>query len=126
MSNKSKFYAVGEKEVLTATSVDEAVQDYVDQCNSDGETPFAMVAVQGYIPSKITVAHFERSMTECIEFLDENFGNPDAPSNYEPSNKVKALFHVFAKQVAVEYPVWQCQANGPSLIVKVSDYADLS
>ena len=71
-----------------------------------------LVIVKGYSPLIITKdesSSFGYHIDNLIENLDENYGNPEEPSDYKLSDKAKELFDKFASQVMEEYPVWQCE-----------------
>ncbi|WP_286237940.1 hypothetical protein [Neptuniibacter halophilus] len=122
----AKFYSVGEKDILTATSIAEAVQEYVDD-RTDWDSPISEhVKVQGWDPACLTESScFEFAVEHLIECLNENYGAPDGDADYDLSEKAKALFNEFAKQVAAEYPVWGCERTGDPITVKVSDYVEV-
>lgn len=116
MEKEAKFYAVGNKEYLSASDPEEAVNNYIEEAWGD-ESPADLpefVMVDGYDPLKIDAYFrgFEWCIDTLIESLDENFGPFDDPSDYKLSEKSKELFEAFKKQVCDEYPVWQCEKVG--------------
>lgn len=126
MNNEPKYYAVGEKEYLTATSIDEAVEEFLDDVwtdNSPGDLS-KTVRVIGFAPKCISedAPLFDRMIEGMIECLDDDFGGPDGQSDYELSDEAKQLFDALKAKVIDEYPVWQCEQVGEPVEVDLTPY----
>lgn len=83
----SDFYAVEEKELLTATSVTEAVLEEVEDIVDPDEMPIT-VKVQGYKPMIVPEDYFDSYLDDIYENLSEEFGSPDGDDS-EPTEAVK-------------------------------------
>jgi len=108
---KAKFYAVGEKEHLMATDIEDALLEYLDALDP-GYKP-KTVMVQGYAPRQPNAKEwiFDRCLEDTLELLDDEYGDPDG--EYTQANAaMKAAMHAFAQVIMKEYDVWMCEKTG--------------
>lgn len=106
---ETKFWSVGrDHEHLTATSVEEAVEQYRNECWPNPVPD--EVEVVGYaereLPAVATIAGY--ALETMCEWLDENdYGYPDEPT--EPTDALREAAAAFAQAVREHFPVWACE-----------------
>ena len=117
--NDIEYYAVGDKERLRATTVEEAVKEFVNDTADLPET----VKVQGY--SRVILKEddpcFRYTLEGLIGSLDENYAEVDG-SGYTPSDKTLAKFNEFKELLIAEYPVWYCVPKGAPVVINLGWY----
>lgn len=102
------FWDACERERLTHSDIDEAIEEYLDQIASS-EWP-EIVTVKGYVRLAPSIEEYEGTRVESfLESLDEEYGDPDAYHATPPSEAMKAAELVFIKAVLAEYEPWQCE-----------------
>lgn len=136
MSETKTFYSVGERDRITAESVDEAVEEYIEDMygisNEGGDLEHYMrlkgsVEVQEY--ERLTISPdcdcFEWSLENLLDNLHENYGDPE--DQYYPtsfSEKAKAKYNQFKHQVIKDYPVCRLRAIGEPITVNLNSYLE--
>jgi hypothetical protein len=139
--NQAKYWSCNEyEELLTETSIDDAVQQFVDNA-AENEIP-NMLTVYGFNPVKINKNIKDvfglSALENMVERLDEDFGNPDDDSELTEEMKVAAkdfsekiidLYHVFrceqVDEVEINMVEW-CKENDPELIPKIKTAAQIN
>jgi hypothetical protein len=110
---KTVFYAIGDREILYATSENDAVVEWFDGLNADDVKNLPdTVTIDKYMPRKVdTDLNCTDLLTDTIiEELDEEYGSPDSDStDFALSEKAIELRQAFINQVCSEFPVWQCE-----------------
>ena len=117
------FYVVGEQEILTATSIEEAMTEYLEG-TYPGEVLPETVAVQGYNPKVLnpeTPWLFGRGLEDLIESADDEYANPE-DCGTTPTDKMKKAWGEFVKAFVEDYHVWQCEPCGDPVECNISDY----
>lgn len=93
-------------ECLHHTDKNEAIEEILD-----GWHPAPLegtLEIAGFIHEEISIGHHADSALEnLLEWLDEEYGNPDDYTR--PSEKMKAAAQTFVKAVAEDYHVWACR-----------------
>jgi len=113
------FYAVGDKEHLNATTVEEAVEEFLEDIFPD-EAP-DHVMVQGYVRLELKETHnsFSHCFDYMMECIDEEY-NPEGETS--PPPEIKEAFDKFVKVFVEKYPVWSCEEHGEPVRVDKKDY----
>lgn len=119
---KPKYYAIGDAETLSATTIEEAVEEFLS--NHEGLELADDQVVQGYNPIilKPSCQSLDSGIETMIENLDENYGCPEESSDYSLSDRAQAVFDELKRLVALEYPVWRCESVGEPIAIKLSDH----
>lgn len=110
----SDFYAVGEKERLSAESIEEAVDEYLEEIHPD--QPPETVMVQGFNTMKIRQIS---GLDEILERLDDEYADPDGGGT-EITDVIRAAWTEFEKVLRAEYRVWMCDHDGAAVEVNVA------
>lgn len=101
-----KFWAVGDLERLTATTPDEAIEDYLDNIEPR-DWPEA-IEVRGFRPMVPSLPTFLAPLNEVLEALDEEYGDPEG-DGHKPSEAMLEAQAQFLRTVCSEYVSWQCE-----------------
>jgi undecaprenyl pyrophosphate synthase len=120
----SEFYTVNDSdEFITATSIEEAIQDWYDDLTSVDDFT-EEVTVYKYETDKISNKILEWALEALIENLDENYGCEETWGDYELSDEAKTLWEAFTDKVREEYKVSTLrQVN--KITVRVRDYVEV-
>ena len=120
------FYSVGEREILTADTIDEAVQEFLDELYWVDENPEIpeTVEVQCYVRSTIDDRCFVNILESLAENLDEEYGDPDGEIIYTPSEEVLATFEKFKEAVKADFKPWKYMPHGEAITVKTAEYLE--
>jgi hypothetical protein len=107
-------------EVLTATDVSEAVQEWVDYF--DGPLP-ETVTVYGFARRELppTEKLAENILYDVLERLNDEYGDPDGLRGDGRTPEMVEAAHAFADVIRCKYWVWACE-HASEETVKVSDY----
>lgn len=117
-----KFYAVGEREQLWATQIDDAVTEWLEECEEDFELP-DHVMVQGYKEMELTEKHnaFGRALEELFETIGEEY-DPMGETASPPPIEIEDAFKAFVKVFVEKYPIWSCEKCGDPIRVDNEDF----
>jgi len=110
----SAFYAVGEKERLSATSIEEAVRDYIADTLPDKRAKTVMV--QGYKPMIVSIG--DSDLESLIERLDDEYADPDGDC-HEITDPMREAWEAMSKVIISEYQAWAHEPDGEPVEVKV-------
>jgi hypothetical protein len=100
------YWGINEPETMHATSPDEAIADYLAECD---ELP-ATILLCGYVRMKVGGIDTERVLESVLETLDEEYGNPDGDVPEAPTDAMIAAAKAFEAVVLAEYKPWACEA----------------
>lgn len=108
-----------DEERLRFTDQDEAIEHYLDDLGGLLYWPES-VTVHGFARAAVGEVHpIEKSAEHLLEYLlewlDEDYGDPGAPT--KPSEEMRGAARVFVKSVVEQYEPWAC--------VKVSEQSVL-
>jgi len=107
--SEPKFYAVEEKERLTATDIEDAIAEYLEDIDPT-DAP-AIVMVQGYEPRSMQNYSFDMFLEHILEGLDDEYGDPDGQYT-EATEGMKAAAEVFKQAIIKDFYVWMCEKTG--------------
>jgi hypothetical protein len=99
------FWAVGHCENLSETDMDDAIQYHLEQFEMDclPET----IEVYGF--ARMTVgAHGSCPLDHVLEYLDEEYGDPDGGWS-DPTEAMKKAEAEFLEVIEREYVPWSCE-----------------
>jgi hypothetical protein len=103
-----KFYTCDDcAERLTYTDPEEAVYDYISDLVPAGMD--VEVTLYEHTPTPIPDSRFE-VLTSLIEFLDDDFGDPDKAT--EPTPGMVQAEKAFIDAMKSEYVSWACEQTG--------------
>lgn len=122
---KGTYFSVGETETLTAQSIDEAMELYVEDLYLLSDNPVVpkTVLVQAYRPMKISSFHFHRCIESLFEDLNEEYSSPDATTEPFPKVILEA-WESFCTVVKDNYE-GPCIPFGDAIEILTFDYVDL-
>lgn len=124
---KSVFYGIGDREILYATTEQDAVVEWFEGLSADDVKNLPeTVEIAKYMPRKVdTNLNCADLLTDTVlEELDEEYGSPDGDStDFAISEKAIELRQAFINQVCNEFPVWQCEVVG-TIEVNPMDFLD--
>lgn len=114
---EAKFWSCDrDEEILTATSPDEAIEDYLDQWGAEDlreavETN-AELTVHGYAPMDVGPVSRWTShwgpLSGLLESIDEEYGNPYGDPD-PPTEAMLRAEESFVRAVIDEYESWSCE-----------------
>ncbi len=109
---KPEYYAAGEREILTADCIEDALVEYIEQVDPDA--PISPVAIHGYARMQIDPESplFMQALEGVLERLDDEYANPESDEYIQPTQAMKDALKVFASVIIKEYPVWMCEQCG--------------
>lgn len=117
---EADFYCIGEKDFITTTSIEEAVQEWYDGCDEQLE----QVEVQAYNKKQVLPEDSKLPkwwLEYIIENLDENYGCEEIWGDYSPSTEAMEYFNKFVDCIRKEYVVTQLEEVGKPFIVNVKE-----
>lgn len=126
MSEVSKevvCYAVGDPEILTAETIDEAVENYIEEhegCLS--ELLDVTVDVQPYRRASVSDCFFDDQLKCIKERLIEDYGDPESYYDFDLSDEAEDLYKKFTDQVRQDFQPWLCEPAGSAIKVKLREY----
>lgn len=94
------FYGEAEQEVYTCDSLDEYVQEIVDNTHP-ADLPLKII-VQKMAPEEISDQNFE-VLNDLLERLDEDFSNPDDSDGTKPTEAMRFAEELFIATMKREY-----------------------
>ncbi|MDX8383426.1 MAG: hypothetical protein R8M45_05050 [Ghiorsea sp.] len=115
----SELYAVGEKERLNATSIEEAAQEYRDETPPDKRTKTVMV--QGYKPVVVSIGDYD--LESLLERLDEEYADPNG-DNTEITDRMREAWEAMSKVIISEYQPWGYEPDGEPVKVELKEKDD--
>ena len=89
-------------------SIEDAIEDFLDAISID-EIPDQATFV-GYSRMVVDPYRCDRSLDDLLEYLDEEYGNPDKRTT--PTPEMREAEREFVAKVLSQYAVWQCEPNG--------------
>ena len=111
-------------EQLSHEDLDEAIEAELDEIIGD----FGMdllpetIEVHGYRRMEIDPeSRGLNPLEHVLEWLDENFSDPDGSST-KPTQAMKDAEREFIRKVLAEYTVWQCEPTGEVVKVNSMDW----
>lgn len=124
---EADYYCVNDLEIVTTTTVEEAVQQWYEDYGYDENPVPEQVEVRGY---KTKTFHpngkiFEWVLENLYENLDENYGCEETFGDYKLSPEAQELFDKFIEQVKKEYPISQLEPVGKPFMVNLRDYVEV-
>lgn len=122
------FWSLGDEEELTFDEIDDVVEDFLDNFWEPDMTPQQFldkipeeIEVIGYKRMKPTVEQCDRALEDLLEFLDEEYGNPNGEAT-KPTEAMKAAEREFIEKVLAEYEVWACEPSGEKETINCRDW----
>jgi hypothetical protein len=102
---EAKYWSCNQdEELLTATTIDEAVQEFIDGCE---EIPIK-VKVFGSAPMEVKWDYYgERALRDMLESIDEDYGDPD--NSTDITDEMEKAAKEFAEKISKLYHVWGCE-----------------
>ncbi len=119
---QAKYYAVGEVERMTATSIQEAVEEFIEDREPD-EIP-ETVEVQGYVPMEISDNVFKSALERLAEDLADEYIDPDWCDSTDLPKSAMPHWEKFTEAIKKDYFVWWCEQHGKPIKVNVADYVE--
>jgi hypothetical protein len=99
------FWGVNDPETLVCTMPDEAIGDYLDECEPLPET----VTLQAFARMKPGRSDCGHPADDVLERLEENCGNPDTRKAMEPTEGMKLAEVAFLEAILAEYKPYACE-----------------
>ena len=123
-----KFWGLEGESVLSCTSIQERLQEYVDGLYPDDKIP-ETIELFGFDPMYVLgEEEIERLsdfiLDEVLEHLDENYSTA-AEDPTDPSDKMKEAAKAFATVIISEYIPFDCHEVCRKT-VRINDYLDES
>lgn len=106
--NDPEFWTVDDTEdVLTACSIEEALEQWADKLHP-APLPETVV-VYGFARMELPSAERlgEDALESALEWLDQDFGNPDEGTT--PNDAMKAAALAFGEAIRANYTAWGCE-----------------
>jgi len=103
-----KFWDIGDIEHLQWDNIDDAVEHWVDDMTlREAELP-ETITVFGYALMNVDT-HLLNPLQMALEFLDEEYGNPDGVDWSKPTERMIDAEKEFLKVIKEEYTPWACE-----------------
>ena len=121
VSTKAERWSVSNVEILTNDSIDEAMEEYLDDYAEPGDTAetfrealrdLGRVVVTGYARLQVpNSAVAEHGLTAMTEWLEDEYGDPDGSyGDTKLSDATKDAARLLAKSVLADFSVWRMDA----------------
>ncbi len=114
-----EFWAVGEKEHLSAETADDAICEYVEFAD-ESKLPDTVTAVQ-FQPMAVSTPDEDDVLEYMLESLDQEYGDPDGDP-YDPTPVMKIAAKDLCEIIQKEYVSWNCEPSGVEETVNVKDW----
>lgn len=129
MTNKPDpdFWAISDTETLQHELVEDAVREYLDDFMSphmtqeDWDRLPETFEVLGYNRMTPNVECYCRMLEDLLEYLDEEFGNPNGDPT-QPTPGMQQAEKEFIEKVLKEYEVYQCEYSGDKVTISTIDW----
>jgi len=104
------YYAIGDTNSITATNINEAIEQWLEDVAFCEEAASEDVVIKRYKQMQITPDHyiFDRTLEDLMQTLDEEFGDSEG-DNTKITNGMKQAVNTFAEAIISEYPVCACE-----------------
>lgn len=99
-------------ERIDGSDPDDAIRQYLDNY-APGELPATVTLYRyrrGVVPNDIWGFVAERVLDTAIEYLDEEYGDPDEAT--EPTEAMRVAATAFVDAMRTEYVPWNCELDG--------------
>ena len=105
--NEIDFWGCEDDEVLTHTEMDVAIEEELDARNGIDGLPRTL-EICGFVRADKPTAEslLDNGLEYLLEYLDDNYGNPEEYT--VPTDTMKEAAKVFVQAVLNEYTVWSC------------------
>jgi hypothetical protein len=101
-----QFWSVGDSERLRWTNIDDAIVEWIDDMY-DATLPDEITVI-GYAPMEVSTHHLN-PLEHVLEYLDEEYGDPDGAGWSKPTERMKEAERGFLRVVKEEYVSWSCE-----------------
>lgn len=120
--SKPVYWAVGDEERLTATTLNDAVEQYLDAIAPDPLPLDDTITVVGYVRMTVT-ADPDRYLATLLEDLDEEYGDPEGSDETKITDGMRGAAALFVASVIKEYDNWACEPlDGSEVEVQVREW----
>ena len=117
-----EFYGSEHQEILTAKTIEEHIQEYIEQIYPD--LPEKEIEVYKYTTKKIENLRSDWMLETIEESLSEEYGDPEG--NIEWPEECKKTWDAFISSIKENYTPWQCDMVKEPIKVKIEEYIDES
>ncbi len=116
-----EYWSVADKEILTATTPDDAfVLHYEPLISDDALMPKTMTAHR-YRPQNASL-NANQVLERVLQELDEEYGNPEDYGD-DPTDKMLEAAQEFCQAVIAEYELWMYERTGEIKTVNTKEWA---
>jgi len=103
---KIVYWSVGESEKLVHETINAAIKEHLEHYHELSDAPHEIIVV-GYSRMQPVLSDND-TLEHTLEYLDEEFGDPDGDRT-KPTEKMREAERAYHAVILAEYESWMCE-----------------
>ena len=122
MADETMLWGEWDDEVLTCRDAESAIESYLDMAFPEEFESIGDVTVFEYRPVTIQTSDCGSPLEGVLEYLDEQYGDPDGTPAYAGTQEMRDAEKAFLETVIKHYKPWACEQTGKSVTVNALEW----
>ena len=122
MTDETLLWGEDGDELLSCRNANSAIESYLDGFWPEILRETHEVTVFEYRPVTIQISDCGSPLENVLEYLDEQYGDPDGTPDYAGAQEMQDAEKAFLDTVISHYKPWACEQTGKSVTVNALEW----